>query len=37
MILGVDYERQDLAIFDVHVTKEIYPKLAAYRLQGDED
>jgi len=37
MILGVDYERQDLAIFDVHVTKEIYPKLSAYRLQGDED
>jgi GTP-binding protein HflX len=37
MILGVDYERQDLAVFDVHVTKDIYPKLASYRLQGDED
>jgi GTP-binding protein HflX len=37
MIISVDYERQDLAVFDVRVTKEFYPKLAPYRLQADED
>jgi GTP-binding protein HflX len=37
MILSVDYERQDLAVFDVHVTKEFYPKLAAYRLQEEQE
>jgi len=37
MILNVSYERQDLAVFEVHVTKEMYPKLAPYKLQSDED
>jgi GTP-binding protein HflX len=37
MILSVDYERQDLAVFDVRVTKEFYPKLARYQLQSDEE
>jgi GTP-binding protein HflX len=36
MILNVDYARQDLAVFDVRVTKEFYPKLAPYRLESDE-
>jgi hypothetical protein len=37
MILSVDYERQDLAVFDVHVTKDLYPKLAAYKLDEDQE
>ena len=37
MILNVDYERQDLAVFDVRVTKEFYPKLAAYRLDEEQE
>lgn len=37
MILSVDYERQDLAVFDVYVTKEFYPKLAAYRMHDDQE
>jgi GTP-binding protein HflX len=32
LILDVSYERQDLAVFDVRVTKSIYQKLAQYRL-----
>lgn len=35
-ILGADYERQSLVVFDVHVTRETYPKLASYRLQTEE-
>jgi GTP-binding protein HflX len=37
MIIDVNYERQDLAVFDVRVTKEVYPKLAHYRLDDDEN
>ena len=37
MILSVDYERQDLAVFDVHVTKDLYPKLAVYKLEEDQE
>jgi GTP-binding protein HflX len=36
MILDVSYERQDLAVFDIRVSKDIYPKLAPYRLESDE-
>ncbi len=35
-ILSADYERQNLVVFDVHVTKDTYPKLAPYRLQTEE-
>lgn len=36
MILDVSYERQDLAVFDVRMTKSVYQKLVHYRLDGDE-
>jgi GTP-binding protein HflX len=36
MILDVSYERQDLAVFEVRMTKSVYQKLAQYRLDGDE-
>lgn len=37
MILDVNYERQDLAVFEVRIPREIYPKLAPYRLQTEVD
>ena len=37
MILDSDYERQDLAVFDVRVTKEAFPRLALYVLESTQE
>lgn len=37
MILDVNYERQDLAVFDVRCSRDVYPKLEPYRLASESD